>query len=134
MIINDARLYYKGEIAEKNIQIEDAVIKKISNSKINSNISSDGEEKINAKGMLILPGLIDVHVHMREPGHIYKEDFYTGTRAAVAGGITTIIDMPNNMPPTINMVRLKEKQKLADEKQYPMFYSVLALLIIISTI
>lgn len=59
------------------------------------------------------PGLIDVHVHLREPGATHKEDFYTGSRAAIAGGITFMIDMPNNATPTISMERLEEKIELS---------------------
>ncbi|HIC93410.1 MAG TPA: dihydroorotase, partial [Anaerolineae bacterium] len=46
-----------------------------------------------------LPGLIDVHVHLRDPGGTHKEDFHTGTAAALAGGVTAVLDMPNNFPP-----------------------------------
>lgn len=60
-----------------------------------------------------LPGLIDVHVHLREPGATQKEDFYTGSRAAVKGGITFMIDMPNNPTPTITIERLDEKVELS---------------------
>lgn len=63
-----------------------------------------------------LPGLIDPHVHLREPGATHKEDFETGSRAAVAGGFTFIIDMPNNDPPTISVARLEAKVALAKEK------------------
>lgn len=59
------------------------------------------------------PGLIDIHVHLREPGAEYKEDFRTGSQAAVAGGFSFIIDMPNNPVPTITLARLEEKIKLA---------------------
>lgn len=59
------------------------------------------------------PGFIDPHVHLREPGATQKEDFYTGSRAAVAGGITFVIDMPNNPTPTISIERLDEKVSLA---------------------
>lgn len=62
-----------------------------------------------------IPGLIDAHVHLREPGATHKEDFYTGSRAAVAGGFTFIIDMPNNPEPTITLERLEEKIKLAEK-------------------
>ncbi len=63
-----------------------------------------------------LPGLVDVHVHLREPGATQKEDFYTGTQAAVAGGYTQVLDMPNNTPPTITLVELEKKAKLAQGK------------------
>lgn len=60
-----------------------------------------------------LPGLVDVHVHLREPGATHKEDFETGTKAAVAGGYTQILDMPNNVPPTVTTKDLEQKIKLA---------------------
>lgn len=59
------------------------------------------------------PGFIDVHVHLREPGATHKEDFYTGSRAAVKGGVTFMLDMPNNPTPTISIERLNEKIKLS---------------------
>lgn len=65
---------------------------------------------------LILPGLIDPHVHLREPGQTYKEDFYTGTSAALAGGFTTILDMPNNKTPIATLSKLNEKIKIARKK------------------
>jgi len=61
------------------------------------------------------PGLIDIHVHLREPGSTHKEDFYTGSRAAVSGGFTFVIDMPNNPVPTISMDRLNEKINLSEK-------------------
>src|SRR3989344_3673209 len=59
-----------------------------------------------------LPGLIDTHVHLREPGSIQKEDFETGTKAAIAGGYTLVLDMPNNPNPITNPEALDEKIKL----------------------
>ena len=66
--------------------------------------------------MLRLPGLIDPHVHLRDMGQIDKEDFLTGTTAALAGGFTTVLDMPNNSTPITTLERLKEKIKIAKEK------------------
>lgn len=60
-----------------------------------------------------IPTLVDVHTHLREPGATQKEDFETGTKAAVAGGYTQILDMPNNTPPTVSPKELNEKIKLA---------------------
>ncbi len=59
------------------------------------------------------PGLIDAHVHLREPGATHKEDFYTGSRAAAKGGVTFMIDMPNNATPTVTIERLDEKVALS---------------------
>lgn len=63
-----------------------------------------------------LPGLVDAHVHLREPGYTHKEDFYSGTCAALAGGVTTVLDMPNTIPPTDTQARLAEKVSLATAK------------------
>lgn len=63
------------------------------------------------QNLIKLPGLVDVHVHLREPGATHKEDFETGTRAAAAGGYTQVLDMPNNNPPTVTPSDLKEKIK-----------------------
>lgn len=66
--------------------------------------------------ILKLPGLIDVHVHLREPGATQKEDFDSGTKAAIAGGYTQILDMPNNVPPTITPKALEDKIKRAKNR------------------
>jgi carbamoyl-phosphate synthase/aspartate carbamoyltransferase/dihydroorotase len=66
--------------------------------------------------MLTLPGLIDPHVHLRDPGQTQKEDFYSGASAALAGGFTTILDMPNNITPITTLERLQEKQEIAQTK------------------
>ena len=65
---------------------------------------------------LTLPGLIDPHVHLRDPGQTQKEDFYTGTSAALAGGYTTILDMPNNSEPVFSAKNLREKKRIARDK------------------
>ena len=66
--------------------------------------------------MLTIPGLIDPHVHLREPGETQKEDFLTGTQAALAGGFTTLLDMPNNPTLITTLELLKAKQKIAQTK------------------
>src|SRR3989442_4315212 len=57
-------------------------------------------ETVDVSGMHLLPGAIDVHVHFRDPGYPHKEDFASGTAAAALGGVTTVFDMPNTIPPT----------------------------------
>jgi dihydroorotase len=66
--------------------------------------------------ILRLPSLVDAHVHVRQPGYEHKEDFYSGTVAALAGGVVTILDMPNTVPPTDTPERLIAKARLAQEK------------------
>lgn len=63
-----------------------------------------------------LPGLIDVHVHLRDPGQTHKEDFTSGTSAALAGGFTTVVDMPNNAEPITTLERLHDKRQIAKDK------------------
>lgn len=74
------------------------------------------EQVLDVEGNYILPGVIDGHVHFREPGLEYKEDFGTGSLAAVMGGVTTVIDMPNTKPPTGTPEIVQLKQRLAEEK------------------
>jgi dihydroorotase len=75
-----------------------------------------GERRIRAGRSLIFPGFIDIHVHLREPGWEQKEDFRTGTRAAIHGGVTTVADMPNNPVPASTPEALDEKKRLAEAK------------------
>lgn len=65
---------------------------------------------------LLLPGMVDIHVHLREPGLEYKEDWRSGSRSAVKGGVTMVVDMPNNVPPANTCERLLEKKRRASEK------------------
>jgi len=81
--------------------------------KIASEINSATAEIIDAKGNILIPGGIDPHVHFNQPGFEHHEDFFTGTSAAAAGGITTIIDMPcTSLPPVTNLANLKNKLQI----------------------
>ena len=75
-------------------------------------------ETLDAKGLHILPGAIDVHVHFRDPGYPHKEDWESGTAAAAFGGVTTVFDMPNTIPPTGNAEILAAKHKIAAAKAH----------------
>lgn len=110
ILIENGRVYVKGELIEKNILIENGKIEKITSERTNA------DEKINANGMIVLPGIIDPHVHFRDPGLTHKEDFKTGSLAAAAGGVTSVLDMPNTKPPTLTNELLKEKGGIASEK------------------
>ena len=93
-----------------SLAIEDGKIAKISKSSI------EGDKEIDLEGQLVLPGLIDPHVHFRDPGLTYKEDFKTGSMAAAHGGFTFVMDMPNTVPKTNTYEAFKEKQKIAESK------------------
>ncbi len=73
----------------------------------------DDMEIIDCEGQFIIPGVIDTHVHLREPGGEYKEDFITGSKAAARGGVTTVLDMPNNSPVTDSVETLEAKYEMA---------------------
>ncbi len=79
-------------------------------------VDGKADATIDADGRWLWPGAIDGHVHFREPGPTYKEDWHTGSSAAVAGGVTTVFEMPNTSPPTTTVERLRDKRHLAAEK------------------
>ncbi|PCI93248.1 dihydroorotase [Candidatus Aerophobetes bacterium] len=89
-------------------------------------IASDETHIIDAKGLTLLPGLIDPHVHFRTPGHQYKENWISASKAALFGGFTTVFDMPNTNPATVTCQRLKEKKELIEsqlkESGFPLRY------------
>src|SRR3982750_1674634 len=72
-------------------------------------VGSTAAEVIDCRGLHVLPGVIDSHVHMREPGLTHKEDLETGSRAAVLGGVTAVFDMPNTDPATTTAAALTDK-------------------------
>lgn len=78
----------------------------------------DAETVLDVDGAYILPGIIDGHVHFREPGLEYKEDFGSGSAAAAIGGVTCVLDMPNTKPPTADPDAVRLKQRLAEEKSW----------------
>ena len=99
------------------ILINNDIIEKISeNIDENSFENSENLKIIDVGKKLIMPGIIDVHTHMREPGVTYKEDFETGSCACAKAGVTTFYDMPNTIPTTTTLGNLMEKKKLASEK------------------
>ncbi|MDD5474300.1 MAG: dihydroorotase [Candidatus Methanoperedens sp.] len=109
LVIKNARIFIDDAIQPMEIAVDNGKISKLA--KIIS--AEEYNQVIDAKGALVLPGAIDVHVHFRDPGMTKKEDWYTGSCAAAAGGVTTVIDHPNTIPPTIDLDSFKKKQKEA---------------------
>ena len=99
MIIRNGKLVLENSVEQKDILIKDGKIVKIA-----ERIEADGSEEIDATGKHVFPGLIDMHVHLREPGYEHKEDIESGSKAAVKGGFTQVCCMPNTNPITDNKV------------------------------
>lgn len=98
----------------------DILIKDGKVAELGKNLNTDGEV-IEADGLYAIPGLVDMHVHLRDPGQTAKEDIITGCRAAAAGGVTSLLAMPNTAPTTDNAETVKyilDKAKDADAKVY----------------
>ncbi|MCS7140346.1 MAG: dihydroorotase family protein [Candidatus Nezhaarchaeota archaeon] len=113
-LICNCKLYIDNRILDNCfILINDGLIEDFG---IESSLISSYDAKYNAEGRLILPGIVDVHTHLRDQQLSYKEDFTSATSSAILGGVTSLIDMPNNEPPTDSPARLKERMKAARNK------------------
>ena len=110
IIIKSATIVNEGQQFVGDVFIKDGFIGQIGTS---LNIKADKE--INAEGKFLLPGCIDDQVHFREPGLTYKADIFTESRAAVAGGITSFMEMPNTVPNTVTQELLEDKYKIASK-------------------
>ncbi len=99
MIIRNGNVVLKNSVERKDILVRDGKIVKIA-----ENISANGDKELDATGKYVFPGLIDMHVHLREPGFERKEDIESGSKAAVKGGFTQVCCMPNTNPVADNKV------------------------------
>lgn len=112
LLVKNGMVYVNGRLLKKNILVENGKIAGI----LPASRLIAADKTINAKGMVVIPGVIDPHVHFREPGMTHKEDFETGSFAAAAGGVTSFLDMPNTKPPTLTQQLLSEKIAAAAKK------------------
>jgi dihydroorotase len=106
-LIANAKIVNEGKVFEGDVLIKGQFIEKIDNQ------ISAPTRVIDANGSFLLPGVIDDQVHFREPGLTHKANIYTESKAAVAGGITSFMEMPNTIPPTFTQALLEEKYQLA---------------------
>ncbi len=121
MIIHGKALINRS-IEDVYIEIESGIIKRISKEKPRDKVIEYGDN-----GTIIFPGMVDIHVHMRDFNQAYKEDFYTGTKAAAAGGVCLVMDMPNTDPKNNSLEVLSKRDKLASKSvivDYGLYYGL----------
>ena len=109
-LIKNGNVYIDGNFVKKDVLIEEDKIIDVAD-----NISTSAERTINAQNMIVIPGFVDLHCHLREPGHTYKEDILTGSKAAAKGGFTTICTMPNTDPVIDNIAAVDFVQRKAKD-------------------
>jgi dihydroorotase len=109
MLLKNCKIISTKEIISGDILIEGEKI-----AEIGKDLKDD--DTIDIKGRPVIPGIVDVHVHMRDFKDSKKEDFYSGSRAALAGGVTTFIDMPNSNPPVIDVKTFEMRVKEAERR------------------
>ncbi len=115
ILIRNARLVLpEGVLEGVDILVEDGKVTRIGRGLE----PPRGVDVLNVEGKLVLPGVVDEHVHMREPGLEYKDNFTNGTMDAASGGVTTVLEMPNTLPPVENRKVLLEKAHLLASKAY----------------
>ena len=112
LIIKNGKCYIGGQLKNQDIGIKDCLIQNI------GEISDEAKEILNVEGQTVLPGCIDTQTHFREPGSTDTEDLHSGSRAAIAGGITSVFEMPNTNPPTSTKIEFHKKLDLAKNRMY----------------
>ena len=116
ILIRNATIVNEGDTFSASVLVEEDTIKKIYRDNPPDPVEIQEANKIiDASGKILIPGVIDDQVHFREPGLTHKGDIYSESRAAVAGGITSFMEMPNTMPQTITYEALKQKQEIASK-------------------
>ena len=115
ILIQNAHLVTSAGVQPADVLIDGEKIAVVESPISNLQSLSADLEIVDASGLLLFPGLIDVHTHMRQPGGEQKEDFYTGTCAALAGGVTSIFAMPNTSPALVDRATLDMGLQLAQQ-------------------
>ncbi|MGQ9847054.1 MAG: dihydroorotase [Bacteroidales bacterium] len=113
ILLKNGNLVFKNTIKKADILIKDERILNIA-----IDIQFNDAVTIDIDGLYVFPGIVDTHVHFREPGLTHKADMFSESAAAIAGGITTVIDMPNTIPFVDNIEKIKEKKIIAKNKTF----------------
>src|SRR5688500_17050810 len=108
-LILNANIVNEGEVFEGDVLIKGRFIEAVGKD-LSARLA---DNVIDARGKYLLPGAIDDQVHFREPGLTHKATIYSETRAAVAGGVTSFMEMPNTVPPTFTVALLEDKYNIA---------------------
>ena len=108
VLFREATTVVNGQEILADVAVRDGRIERIA-----TTIPGPATTEVRCTGLGLLPGAVDLHTHLREPGHTHKESIATGTAAAVQAGVTTVLDMPNTMPPTTTLASLGEKVAIA---------------------
>jgi dihydroorotase len=111
ILIQNVSIVNEGSIVTTNIRLSNGIIKEIGNIKVTAK-----DRVVDGTGKHLIPGIIDCQVHFRDPGLTHKGDLYTESKAAIAGGVTSFIDMPNTIPNTLTVEQLNEKYSIASKK------------------
>ena len=117
LVIKNGKIVSPESVIAASVAIKDGVVLSVGADET----MPPARETLDAKGMHLLPGAIDDHVHFRDPGYVHKEDFASGTIAAAFGGVTTVFDMPNTIPPTGTPEILADKLGTAASKAHVEF-------------
>ncbi len=114
-IIYSTQVFTQGHLKEASILVEKGAIKEV----LNGKVTMEGVEFVDYENLVVFPGVIDAHLHINEPGRTEWEGFDSATKAAAAGGITTLIDMPlNSSPVTIDVLSYKQKVEASNNKRH----------------
>jgi dihydroorotase len=108
-VVRNGRVYVDGRLQNVDLWIRGGKVADLGG-------NHQAEETIDGRGMIVLPGAVDLHVHFRDPGYTYKEDWETGSTSAVAGGVTTVVDQPNTDPPTLDERSYRMKLETAERR------------------
>ena len=119
--IANATLVNDGQVKQASVIIRDGLIERIITDNPDEIYTLKVDQLIEAKGKLLFPGVIDDQVHFREPGLTHKGDIHSESRAGVAGGVTSFMEMPNTNPQTTTIELLNDKFKIAAEKSMANF-------------
>ena len=115
ILIENAHIVNEGRVFKGAVLVKNDIIDSIYKGEVPASVREKAEV-IDASDCYLMPGVIDDHVHFRDPGMTEKADFYTESKAALAGGVTSVMDMPNTNPSTVSLAAWEEKMAMIGEK------------------